>query len=103
MEHVSDGFMMFMREGGAVSSAFMEMVTKASEASALDRKAGELAYIAVLAAVRMTGGLAFHVKSAKKLGATRDEVKSAILVGLPAVGLAVIEALSVALQSYDEE
>ena len=103
MEHVSDGFMMFMREGGAVSIAFMEMVTKASEASALDRKASELSYIAVLAAVRMTGGLAFHVKSAKKLGATRDEVKSAILVGLPAVGLAVIEALPQALQSYDEE
>jgi alkylhydroperoxidase/carboxymuconolactone decarboxylase family protein YurZ len=102
MEHVSDGFMMFMREGGAVSQAFMEMVTKAAETSALDRKADELAYLAVLAAVRMTGGLAFHVKSAKKLGATRDEVKSAVLVGLPAVGLQVLDALPLALEAYDE-
>jgi 4-carboxymuconolactone decarboxylase len=103
MEHVSDGFMMFMREGGALSQAFMEMVMKSSEASALDRKTDELAYIAVLAATRMTGGLAFHVKSAKKLGATREEIKSAVLVGLPAVGLQVIEALPAALQGYDEE
>jgi len=103
MEHVSDGFMTFMREGGKVSQAFMEMVTQTAEASALDRKTDELAYIAVLAAVRMSGGMAFHVKSAKKLGATRDEIKSAVLVGLPAVGLQVLESLSAALCSYDEE
>lgn len=103
MEHVSDGFMAFMREGGAASQAFMEMVFKASEASALDKKTGELAYLAVLAALRMTGGLNFHVKSAKKLGATRDEVKSAVLVGLPAAGLQVLDALPAALQAYDEE
>jgi len=93
--------MMFMREGGALSQAFMEMVTKGAEVSALDRKAEELAYIAVLAAVRMTGGLAFHVQSAKALGATRDEVRSAVLVGLPAVGLQVLDALPVALAAFD--
>lgn len=103
MEHVSDGFMMFIKEGGPVSAAFMEMVTKASESSALDKKTGELAYIAVLAATRMTGGLDFHVRSAKTLGATRDEVISAVLTGLPAVGLAVIEALPAALRGYDED
>jgi 4-carboxymuconolactone decarboxylase len=103
MEHVTDGFMLFMREGGAASAAFMDMVMKSSESSALNQKTGELAYLSVLAATRMTGGLAFHVKHAKKLGATRDEVKSAVLVGLPAVGLQVIDALPQALASYDEE
>ena len=103
MDHVSDGFKIFMEEGGEASEAFMEMVMKASKASALDRKTDELAYIAVLAATRMTGGLPFHVKSAKALGATREEIKSAVLVGLPAVGLAVVEALPLALGSYDEE
>ena len=102
MEHGSDGFMAFMQEGGAGSQAFMELVIKASEASALDKKTEELAYLAVLAALRMTGGLNFHVKSAKKLGATRDEVKSAVLVGLPATGLQVLDALPAALQAYDE-
>lgn len=102
MEHVSNGFQVFMKESGPVGSAYMEAVAKMSEASALDHKTAELAYISVLSAVKMAGGLPFHVLSAKKLGATREEVKSAVLVGMPAVGLAVIEALPIALNSYDE-
>ncbi len=102
MQHVSNGFQTFMTESGAVGSAYMEAVTKISKASALDGKTAELAYISVLAAANMLGGLPFHVLSAKNLGATREEIKSAILVGLPAVGLTVIEALPIALKSYDE-
>ena len=75
---------------------------KQSEASALDRKTHELAYISVLAAIRMTGGLNFHVKSAKELGASRDEVKSAVLVGLPVAGITLVDALETALSAYDE-
>lgn len=40
-------------------------------------------------------------QSAKKLGASRDEVKSAILVGLPAVGLTIIDPLEAALKAFD--
>ena len=103
MQHVSSSFEAFMKESGGVGPAFMEMVMKTSDSSALDKKTAELAYLAVLAAVRLQGGLPFHVKSAKALGATREEIISAILVGIPAIGLAVTEALPVALQSYDEE
>ncbi len=103
MEHTSSSFQVFMEESGAVGSAFMEMVMKASGASALERKTAELAYISVLSAVRLSGGLPFHVRSAKALGATREEIKSAVLVGLPAVGLAVTEALPMAMKSYDED
>ena len=53
----------------------MDMVMKSSECNALDRKTQELAYIAVLTAVRLTGGIDFHVKSAKQLGATKEEIK----------------------------
>ncbi len=102
MQHVSNGFQVFMKESGPVGTAYMEAVAKISEASALDSKTAELAYISVLSAVHMPGGLPFHVISAKKLGASREEIKSAVLVGLPAVGLAVIEALPIALTSYDE-
>ncbi len=103
MEHVSSSFKIFMEESGSIGTDFMEMVMKTSQASALDRKTAELSYIAVLSAVRLLGGLPFHVKSAKSLGASREEIKSAILVGIPAVGLAVTEALPIALRSYDEE
>ena len=80
----------------------MDMSKLHSENSALDKKTNELAYISVLSAVRLIDGIAFHVKLAKRLGATRDEVKSAVLVGLPAVGIIATESLSIALTSYDE-
>lgn len=50
----------------------------------------------------MTCGLPFHVKHAKSLGATREEIISAISVGLPAVGNAVIQSLPEAIKAYDE-
>ena len=56
-----------------------------------------------MAAVRLESGLPFHVKMAKQLGATRDEIISTILVGLPAVGNIVTAALPIAIEAYDEE
>jgi len=38
---------------------------------------------------------------AKTYGATREEIISAILVGLPAVGNCVVSALPIALSAYD--
>ncbi len=52
---------------------------------------------------RMVAISPFHVKMAKKVGASRDEVISAILVGLPAAGHIVTEVLPVAINSYDDE
>jgi len=69
----------------------------------LDAKTGALAYLAVLAALNRTGGIAFHVQVAKKAGASREEVISAILVGLPAAGHAVTQALPLAIEAYDVE
>ena len=71
------------------------------QASALDKKTEELAYIAVLAAARLNSGIPFHVASAKQNGATREEIISAVLIGLPAVGNAVIQSLPVALDAFD--
>jgi len=100
---VSKAFELFAKEAPEANAAWMEAVQKLDKASKLDKKTEELAYIAVLAAVRLESGLPFHVKMAKKLGITRDEIISAILVGLPAVGNAVTAALPVALEAYDEE
>jgi len=51
----------------------------------------------------MEGGIPFHVKIAKQVGATREEIISAILIGLPAAGHVVTQSLPVALLAYDEE
>lgn len=68
MQHVTNEFSLFMAETLEVGQAYMEMVKKNAQASSLDKKTQELAYIAVLSAIRMTGGLNFHVKSAKAQG-----------------------------------
>ena len=70
-------------------------------ASALDKKTAALAYLAVLAALRMESGVPFHVQAAKQLGASREEVISAILVGLPAAGHVVTQVLPAAIAAYD--
>lgn len=98
---MAKGFELFMNEEPELAKAYGGMVMQVAKSSALDQKTQELAYLAVLSALGMTGGLDFHVASLKKLGATRDEVRSAVLVGLPAVGMAAIDALGAALDAYD--
>jgi alkylhydroperoxidase/carboxymuconolactone decarboxylase family protein YurZ len=77
------------------------MVQGVAQASALDRKTAALAYLAVLAALRLESGVPFHVQSAKQFGASREEVISAILVGLPAAGHSVTQVLPAAIAAYD--
>jgi alkylhydroperoxidase/carboxymuconolactone decarboxylase family protein YurZ len=43
------------------------------------------------------------VAHAKEVGASREEIISAILVGLPAAGNAVTQVLPSALRAYDRE
>lgn len=100
---VSNAFLTFMKEAPEQSKAWMETVKKLDSASTLDSKTEELAYIAVLASNRLESGLPFHVKHAKELGATREEIISAVLIGLPAVGNVVIQALPIALDAYDND
>ena len=100
---VSSSFETFAREAPGFHKAWMESVQKLDKASAFDHKTKELSYISVLAAVRLESGLPFHVKMAKTNGATREEIISSILLGLPAVGNTVIQSLPVALAAFDEE
>ena len=99
---VSSSFQAFLSEAAGHAGPWMTAVEGLDKASALDQKTGELAYLAVLAALRMESGVPFHVKSAKQAGASREEVISAVLVGLPAAGQGVISVLPAALAAYDE-
>jgi AhpD family alkylhydroperoxidase len=98
---VSKAFAMFMQEAPEHAAAWMQVAKALDAASALDKKTEELVYVAVLAATGNTSGIPFHVLSAKSHGASREEVVSAVLVGLPAAGAVVIGALPPALEAYD--
>jgi alkylhydroperoxidase/carboxymuconolactone decarboxylase family protein YurZ len=100
---ISNAFQTFLKEAPAQAKTWMTTVQELDQASALDKKTEELAYLAVLAALRLESGVPFHVQSAKQAGATRTEVISAILVGLPAAGNVVTQVLPAALSAYDSE
>lgn len=98
---VSDAFRAFMSEAPGHAQAWNTMVRLLAESSALDKKTSALAYLAVLAAQRLEGGIPFHVQAAKQSGASREEVISAVLIGLPAAGLGVTQVLRSAIAAYD--
>jgi alkylhydroperoxidase/carboxymuconolactone decarboxylase family protein YurZ len=99
---LSVAFQTFLKEAPAHATAWMQATKALGSASALDQKTEHLSYLAVLAALRLDSGVPFHVQLAKRAGATRAEVISAILVGLPAAGNAVTLSLPAALAAYDE-
>jgi alkylhydroperoxidase/carboxymuconolactone decarboxylase family protein YurZ len=98
---VSNAFQTFMSEAPQHAQAWGSMVQGLANASALDKKTSALAYLAVLAALHMESGVPFHVQTAKQLGASRAEVISAILIGLPAAGHSVTQVLPAAIAAYD--
>lgn len=100
---VSTAFQAFLDETPAHARAWMTAVQELGRASALDPKTESLAYLAVLAALRLESGVPFHVGLAKQAGATREQVLSAILVGLPAAGNAVTQVIPTAIRAYDHK
>lgn len=100
---ISKAFQVFLSDAPDFAHAWGTAVQALAKASALDEKTRELAYLAVLAALNRTTGIPFHVSSLKAHGASREEVISAILVGLPAAGQVVTQSLPAAIQAYDAE
>jgi alkylhydroperoxidase/carboxymuconolactone decarboxylase family protein YurZ len=98
---ISKAFQTFLSDAPSQAQAWGKMTQELGAASALDAKTRALAYLAVLAALRLESGIPFHVKTAKEQGASRAEIISAILVGLPAAGNVVTQALPIALEAYD--
>lgn len=101
MSLISKAFQTFMTDAPQHAQAWGAMTQGLANASALDKKTSALAYLAVLAALRLESGVPFHVQAAKQAGASREEVISAILVGLPAAGQGVTQALPAAIAAYE--
>ena len=98
---ISNAFQTFLSEAPQYAHAWGTLVQSLANASALDKKTTALAYLAVLAALRLESGVPFHVLTAKQCGASREEVISAILVGLPAAGNCVLQVLPAAIKAYE--
>lgn len=101
MSRASASFQRFMTDAPTHSAAWLQAVQKLGVASTLDVKTQSLIYIGILAALRLESGIAFHVMEAKARGASRDDIISAVLTGLPAAGNGVVSALGPALDAFD--
>ncbi len=101
--NVSTAFQTFLTEAPEQAEAWKQLMTSLGRANALEFKTRELAFLAMLAVLRIENGIPFHVQSAKKAGATREEVISAILLGLPLAGHGLTEVLPAAVAAYDAE
>ena len=100
---VSQAFQAFMTEAPQHAQAWGALVQGLATASALDPKTSALAYLAVLAALGLESGVPFHVRSARNAGASREEIISAILVGLPAAGHRVTQVLPTAIAALADD
>ncbi len=67
---------------GAAGNGFRQLHREAIQAGALDSKTKELQAIAISVAMRCEGCIVQHVKSALKLGASRDELVETINVAI---------------------
>jgi len=100
---VSNAFQVFASEAPQHAAAWNGLVQNLAAANALDQKTAALAYLSVLAVLGLESGIPFHVNSAKQSGATREEVISAVLIGLPAAGHAVTRVLPAAVTAFDTD
>jgi alkylhydroperoxidase/carboxymuconolactone decarboxylase family protein YurZ len=100
---VSNALQTFINEAPQHAQAWGTKIQDLANPSALDRKTAALAYLAVLAVLDLKNGIPFHVQTAKQMGASRDEIISAILIGLPAEGHDVTQVLPTAIAAYDSE
>lgn len=83
-----------MKETGEVGPAYRHLIQSLSKESALDEKTHDLAYLAVLTALKCYSGMEFHIDMAMQHGVLIEEIKSAMLVSMPLLGLQVKDALT---------
>jgi len=99
---ISNAFMAFSEKAPDHAAAWGEMVQKLSQANKLDQKTSALVYIGILAALDIENGIPYHVATAKKAGASLEEIISAVLIGLPPAGHKVTKALPIIIEAYGE-
>jgi alkylhydroperoxidase/carboxymuconolactone decarboxylase family protein YurZ len=94
----------FAAEAPDVAAAFDRLIDALVRTDGLDARTKQIAYIAIKAAQGDAAAVALHVPMAKRLGASRAEVRDAILLTLTTSGLSgVARCLPAALQAYDAD
>jgi alkylhydroperoxidase/carboxymuconolactone decarboxylase family protein YurZ len=97
------GYQIFQEESPEIAAAFNNLIATLAKPSALDGKTKNLLYIAMKIVVDDEGAALAHVPFAKKLGASREEIRETVLLTITVVGLKGINTTLVrALETYDK-
>jgi len=92
----------FQKEAPEVAKSFDGLIDSLKATNGLDPKTKQLVYIGIKSVQGDAVAVHFHVIMAKKLGATREEIKDTILITLSVCGLkGVATCLKPALDAYD--
>ncbi len=90
------------KESPETLKAFIGMADTIRDHGGLDEKTFQLVYIGIQAGRSAVGSVAAHAAFAKKAGATREEVRGAVLVSLMTAGVnGVADCLIAAMESYN--
>jgi AhpD family alkylhydroperoxidase len=96
-------FEILREERPDVAEALSSFVSTLMAQPALDEKVKQLIYVGIATAVDHTRGVEVHARRARDLGATREEILEAMLLSIPAAGLAGIsKCLAVAMAAIEE-
>jgi len=94
----------FQQEAPEVAKAFDGLIDALKSTTGLDAKTKQLVYIGIKSSTGDSTAVFFHVKMAKQLGASREEIKDTILITLTVCGLkGVSTCLQTALEAYDND
>jgi alkylhydroperoxidase/carboxymuconolactone decarboxylase family protein YurZ len=93
---------LFVEEAPEIQKAYNEFIQSLIADKGLDNKTKQLIYIGMKMISDDERAVKMHVTFAKYAGATRDEVKSTVLLGLSVIGMkAVSKYLPIVLENYD--
>ena len=96
-------FQIMGEETPTISKAFFDLVGAIQKDAGLDEKTFQLIYMGIKAANGEVDSVAAHAGMAKAAGATREEVRGAVLVTLMSNGVTgVASCLAAALNAYDK-
>lgn len=96
-------FMIFKAEAPQVAEAFDGLIQAISSSRGLDGKTRQLIYVGIKASQGDAPAVAAHVPMAKAEGATREEIRDAVLMSLTVSGVqGVARCLVPALEAYEK-
>ena len=93
----------FVDEAPEIQKAYAGFIQSLIADKGLDNKTKQLIYIGMKMIADDERAVKMHIPMAKNAGATREEVKTTVLLGLSVIGLkAASKYLPLALKTFDE-